>query len=405
MTPHPTRHPTVSIVEDARTFATLEQEWNDLYRDSPLVTPFQSWAWLFSWWESYGRRRELRLILMRDDEGLLIGILPLMLERRGGFRRLLFVGTGPSDYLDVLAREGYEAEVAEAGARALGQMGPWQVADLHQLRPQAAAWDIVERWNGPKARVWQDGCPMVDVQPWDELLMSLKRKMRYDVRRALRRAQADGVHCERVTPDNAERAVPRWIALHREGWQGRTIDPEHLTQEFESHLEAAARRMIASGVGGVYEFWRNGEVIASHLLIYGSDFVAEYLWGATQDALERYQVSSLNIHNGINVAVERDCASLDLLRGEEPYKLRWATRVVDTHRAVLGRGRVPWTPYAAYYVLRSRAKRYANSEEVPPWITDAVTRFRTLRRKARWYANEAHRPRWINAAIDRLRAR
>jgi len=343
-------------------------------------------------------------MLVRNGEGLLMGILPLMLERGRGYRRLLFVGTGLSDYLDVLARMGWETEVAEAMARALGRVGPWQVADLHQLRPASAAWDIFERWDGPKVRVWQDSCPVIDVEPWDELLMSLKRKMRYDVRRALRRAQADGVSCEQVTQENAESAIPRWIALHREGWQGRTIDPEHLTQEFESHLETAARRMIASGVGGVYEFRRDGEVIAAHLLIFGSDFVAEYLWGATREALERYQVSSLNIHNGTNVAVERNCAYLDLLRGEEPYKLRWATKVVATHRVVLGRSRIAWTPYAAYCVLRSRAKRYVNSDEVPPWINEAVLRFRAVRRKARWYASEAHRPHWINTVINRLRS-
>ena len=405
MTTYSTWHRTISIVEDAQAFATLEQEWNDLYHDSLLVTPFQSWAWLYSWWQSYGKRYGLRLIMVRNGEGLLVGMFPLMLERRRGFRRLLFVGTGASDYLDVLARKGWEAEVAEAGARAIGQLGAWQVADLHQLRPASAAWGIFERWNGPKVRVWQDSCPMIDAKPWDELLMSFKRKTRYDVRRALRRAQSDGVRCEQATPENAEQAVLRWIALHREGWRGRTIDPSHLTREFELHLGAAARRMIASGLGGVYEFRRDGEVIASHLLIFGSDFVGEYLWGATQEALERYQVSSLNIHNGINVALERNCACLDLLRGEEPYKVRWASKVVATHRAILGRSRAPFAPYAAYIVLRSRAKRYANSDEVPSWVNDAVDRSRVLRRKVRHYANEEHRPRWVNAAINRLRER
>jgi CelD/BcsL family acetyltransferase involved in cellulose biosynthesis len=405
VTTYSTPHHTISIVEDAQVFATLEQEWNDLYHDSLLVTPFQSWAWLYSWWGAYGKRYELQLIVLRNGEGLLIGIVPLMLERRRGFRRLLFVGTGASDYLDVLARKGWEAEVAEAGARAIGRIDACQVADLHQLRPASAAWGIFERWNGPKVRVWQDSCPMIDAKPWDELLMAFKRKMRYDVRRALRRAREDGVRCEQATPENAEQAILRWMALHREGWRGRTIDPAHLTREFEFHLEAAARRMIASGLGGVYEFRRDGEVIASHLLIFGSDFVGEYLWGATQEALERYQVSSLNIHNGINVALERNCARLDLLRGEEPYKLRWASEVVASHRAILGRSRGPWTPYAAYYVLRSRAKRYVNSDEAPSWINDAVIRARVLRRKVKRYANEEHRPRLINAIMNRLRER
>jgi hypothetical protein len=44
----------VEIVEDSRGFAALEEEWDDLHCQSPRATPFQSWAWLYSWWEHYG---------------------------------------------------------------------------------------------------------------------------------------------------------------------------------------------------------------------------------------------------------------------------------------------------------------------------------------------------------------
>jgi CelD/BcsL family acetyltransferase involved in cellulose biosynthesis len=395
----------VAIIEDARAFAALQQEWDDLYESSPLATPFQSWAWLYSWWESYGEHYELRLILVRNDEGLLIGIIPLMLERKLGFRRLLFVGTGLTDYLDVLTRQGWEAEVAEATIQALEQIGPWHVADLHQLRPTSAVWDILRMWNGPKALVWQDSCLAIDVRPWDELLMSLKRKMRYDVRRALRRAEADGVQSKLAEPKEAEQAARRLMVLHREAWQGRDIEPQHLTRRFESHLRAAARRMTACGLGGVSEFQRDGEVIASHLLIFGRDFVGEYLTGASQEALEQYQVSSLNVRDGIDVALMRGSVYLDLLRGEEPYKLRWASKVVTNRRIVLGRSRIPWAPYAAYSVLRSKAKRYANSEGTPRWIQSALTRSRVLRFRVRRYMSTELSRQWISAAVDRLRER
>src|SRR5215203_640011 len=98
----------VAVLEDAEAFAGLEEEWEDLYRHSPRATPFQSWAWLYSWWEHYGEGYELRLVTLRDGGGLLVGLLPLMLKRRWGFGVLLLVGTGPTDYNDVLVREGWE---------------------------------------------------------------------------------------------------------------------------------------------------------------------------------------------------------------------------------------------------------------------------------------------------------
>src|SRR5918997_5263344 len=81
----------VEVVKDSRGFAALEEEWEDLLRQCPHATPFQSWAWLYSWWEHYGEGYELRLITVRH-EGLLVGIIPLMLERRWGFGKLLFIG-------------------------------------------------------------------------------------------------------------------------------------------------------------------------------------------------------------------------------------------------------------------------------------------------------------------------
>src|SRR5215211_4495175 len=116
----------VAVIRDPQAFAALEEEWDDLYHNCPSATPFQSWAWLRSWWEFYGEGYELRLITIRDGS-LLVGLVPLMLERRAGFGGLLFLGTGLTDHLDVLIREGWEEGVSESVLRALGEMRSWRV--------------------------------------------------------------------------------------------------------------------------------------------------------------------------------------------------------------------------------------------------------------------------------------
>jgi CelD/BcsL family acetyltransferase involved in cellulose biosynthesis len=372
----------VGVLTSTQGFAAIEEEWEDLYHSSPLATPFQSWAWLYSWWEFYGEGHELRLLTVRNGEGLLVGIIPLMLERRRGLGRMLFIGTGLTDHHDMLARTGWEDEVSEAGSLALRQMDSWQLADLQQLRPDAAAWGILRRWDGPRIRVWQDGCPVVDVKPWNELLTSLSRNLRSTVRRTLRRAEADGVRRKTAEETNAEEAAQRLVALHREAWQERDIGLEHLTQRFESCIVTAARRMMARRCGGISEFWRDGEVIISSFWMSGRDFFGTYMLGASQEALERYQWSSLYIWDAIDLANSKSAGYLDLLRGEEPYKLRWSTRVVPNHRLILGRRWILWLPYAGYHELYSRARRYANREGTPRWVRNAADGYRALRHKA-----------------------
>ena len=375
--------PRTEVLRSAGEFAALEEEWEDLYQSSLQATPFQSWAWLYSWWESYGEDYELRLVTVRDGQGLLVGVAPLMLKKlRLGLSKLLFVGTGPTDYLDVLIRESWEDQVSEVLVRTLGEIDSWQVADLQQLRPGSAALGICRHWDGPQLRLWQDSFPVVNVRPVDELLQSLSSNLRSTVRRSLRRFEADGGRCEVAGADNAEVAAKRLVTISREQWRERWLEtgPEHWTSRSESLIVAAARRMTAREHGGISEFWQDGEVIISSFWVSGRDFIGTYMLGASHDALQRYQWSSLYIWDALKIASSKDCGYLDLLRGEEPYKLRWSSRISPSHRLILGQNVAFWALYAGYYALRIKAKRYVQSESAPRWTGGAITEFQALRR-------------------------
>jgi hypothetical protein len=199
----------------------------------------------------------------------------------------------------------------------------------------------------------------MDVKPWDGLLMSLSKRLRNNVRRSLRRAQADGVsRCEVTDLEDADHAARKLVALHREAWQGRDIDPEHLTRRFETFIAAAARRMTARRLGTIYEFRRAGETIVSGFVVFGSEFDAAYMSGATVKALQHYQWSSLSFWYETDIARANNSACLSLMEGEEPYKLRWASKRVPRYRMILCRGLAFWFFCAGYYALRTRAKHH-----------------------------------------------
>jgi CelD/BcsL family acetyltransferase involved in cellulose biosynthesis len=368
----------IEVLEDGSEFAALEEEWKDLYLGSPLATPFQSWGWLYSWWEHYGEDYELRLVVMRDETGLLVGLAPLMLERRGGLGRMLFVGTGLTDHLDVLARAGREAEVAEACGTALGRLDGWRVADLQELRPESAVWGVFKWWSGSRTSVRQSACLFIDAEPWEDLLAKLSKNGREKARKTIRRAREDGVRCEPAGPESAREAAGRWISLHKEYWWDRAVNPEHLTGRFGSFVSAAAERMSASGCGGIYEFWHDREVIASDFVVLGREYLGSYLHNANGYALRRFQLNSLFMHNWLNVAVERGIPTVNLLRGEEPYKLRWSPGVATNHRAILARDPASFGVYAGYHAVRSAAARYTKSEDAPEWIRSAAQRVKGL---------------------------
>ncbi|NED18470.1 GNAT family N-acetyltransferase, partial [Streptomyces sp. SID9913] len=91
---------TVERVTVEGAFDALAEDWTRLYRRCATATPFQSHAWLSSWWHTYGRPGDLRLLLVRAG-GELVAAAPLMRVRRP-WPALVTLGGAVSDYGDVL---------------------------------------------------------------------------------------------------------------------------------------------------------------------------------------------------------------------------------------------------------------------------------------------------------------
>jgi CelD/BcsL family acetyltransferase involved in cellulose biosynthesis len=225
---------------------------------------------------------------------------------------------------------------------------------------------------------------VIEVKPWGELLASLSRNNRKAARRTVQRAEKDDVRCVLAGVEDVERAARRLVALHREMRRGRHIVPERLTARFESYILAAARRMTERGLGGISEFWRDGEVIVSSFLIFDNDLTVTYMAGANQAAMSRYQWSTLNIWDALNIARSKNCSYVSLLPGDEEYKQRWG-KEVPYYRITLGRSPLLWCLYLpiwrcylAYRFLRLRVREYVRSDTTPKWVKDTA---KLLRRR------------------------
>ena len=368
---------TTAILRTGEEMAALHDAWRDLLDHSCIATPFQSGAWLDSWWQAYSESRGLRLVTVWHH-GTLIRLVPLMLERRFGMGILLFVGTGITDHLDIVVRDGYEERVIQATLDTLLGMTDWQLLDLHQLRPSASAWALARKWRRPWLAVWEDDFPVIPALPLDELLNALSQNHRSTLRRTLRRAESDGLETRLASAGESHEAGGRLVALHREMWKGRPIGPEHLTDRFQKHMVAAAERLTTAGLGGVSEFRRGEQVIVSSLLLFGRDCVGTCLHGASRDALSQYQVSSLYISDALKHASARNVAYVSLLRGTEPYKLRWKPRVIPNRRLILGRNHVTWMPYASFRFLFSAARHLSHSDDAPRPVKHLAAVYRKL---------------------------
>ena len=95
--------------------------------------PTQTPLWLLAWWDTFGRSggRELRVVVVEDAAGEVVGILPLLRRwvMRGGVipvATLELLGTGEQTATRCLASDGLHlipACLREADEQLLGDLG------------------------------------------------------------------------------------------------------------------------------------------------------------------------------------------------------------------------------------------------------------------------------------------
>ncbi|WP_371549058.1 GNAT family N-acetyltransferase [Streptomyces sp. NBC_00554] len=327
------------LVTDEREFAELGPAWGRLYRSCAAATPFQSHAWLHSWWLSYGTPGRLRLVLVRDDGGELRAVAPLMRVRRP-LPALVPLGGAISDYGDVLIDDEHADRAAATLAEGLSAAARTALIDFREVRPGGAVERIFECWRGPRSRVRDSLCLELPATSMDELVSRLPSSKAQRVRAKLRKLTALGVEQRVVHHDEVDAALRRLLELHQLQWQGRKVTSEHLQERFAEHLVRSVGPMVRSGDAVVTEFRLDDTVMAVDLTLLSRRLAGGYLYGAHPQLRERKADVAVILLNACAQHTEAgERAALSLLRGDEPYKRHWRPEPVVNQRLLLARRR------------------------------------------------------------------
>ncbi|MFI0511837.1 GNAT family N-acetyltransferase [Streptomyces sp. WSLK1-5] len=328
----------VELVTDDTEFAELGADWGQLYARCAAATPFQSHAWLHSWWLSYGSRGRLRLLLVRDG-GELVAAAPLMRVRRP-VPTLVPLGGAISDYGDVLLDDERGEEAVAALTEGLAAAARTALIDFREVRPGGAAERIYECWRGPRRRVSDSLCLELPAVPMDELVARLPSAKAQRVRAKLRKLTALGVERQVVGPEEVDAALRRLLELHRLQWQGRKVTSEHLRSRFCDHLVRSVGPMVRSGDAVVTEFRLGEDVVAVDLTLLSRRLAGGYLYGAHPRLREnKADVAVMLLDACAEHTRTGGRGTLSLLRGNEPYKHHWRPEPVVNQRLLLARRR------------------------------------------------------------------
>jgi len=295
----------------------LRNAWRELEASSVTATPFQSHSWVSAWWETVGRRRRPRIVVVREGRDW-VGLLPLY--RAGVSGRILRVmGSGSSDYLQPLARAGYEAAVANALTTELLSAADTDLLDVQQLR------DDQPLAKGLEAQE-QQACWALDLPgSWDAYLGSLSKSLRYEARRSSRSGRTT------LQTLSGQSGFTILVDLHRRRWRSRGLPGVFYSRRIcDFHRRFLAR---AEGKAAIRVLERDGEPIgAIYLLQHGR---STYFYQAGMDpSAKRWSPGTTLIAESVRRAIDEGHERFDFLRGDEPYKLRWKPRRLRTLRVL-----------------------------------------------------------------------
>ncbi len=300
-----------SLVTDAHALSALAPEWLELWRRAPDATPFQSPMWLLPWWRHFGSN-ELHGITVRDA-GRLQALAPLYIIREDDQSLGLLLGTGISDYLDVLSIGDHENVIATALADVDCQL--W---DLQQLRPSSPLLKMQspDGWNDSVEE--QEACPVLSLGE-DLTSTHFRKKLRY-----YRRALGD-IAFETATAENLDGLLAALFALHAARWQRRGMSgmlADDVVQQFHRHV---ARAMLDAGALRLYAIRVAGRIVAVFYGFASGDTVYYYLSGYDPD-LEKFSPGTLIVAHAIEQAARDGARTFDFLRGAEDYKYAWGAK-------------------------------------------------------------------------------
>ena len=337
--------------------ARLRDEWRGLQARCPNSTPFQTWEWNQAWITHFAARKRPLILLFRSESGELLGIAPLYVSFHLGtpLRRLAWMGTGASDYMDSLTLPEHSASVANALRLYLkNEARGWDIADLQQLRNNSPLIQGTAKRreqgtgnSGQKkgSQKLEEGesclpmepCPYLELpETWEEVTAGLGKKMRSNLgyyARLLTRTFPDAAY-SLADETNVQAGMTALFDLHQKRWNARWLPGvlgNRRTQAF--HRDIAAQ-FLEQGWLRLHLLTIDG-VIRSVLYCFHWNGGTYYYLGGFAPELGKYSLGTLLTGRAIQHAIEENSREFDFLRGNEPYKYRWLPQERINQRLLL----------------------------------------------------------------------
>lgn len=343
----------VDVITTDEEFDRLKPAWNDLLnRPKVAAHIFQTFDWQRLWWKYFGGNNKLNILTVWKNDDL-IGIAPFYIHSTPvlglyEYKKMKFIGssipnhnaTGGftsysiSDYLDVIIHPDYSDKVVSTFIKFL--IRSRRLVDKIELDELSETSSFI-KYVLPE--IWQRGwkfkkekkeiCPQIELpETVETYLDDLHRKARYELRyskRAVTEKELFNIY-QIQNEIELEFSFEEFVNIHQKRWNKRGYPGIFANDKFQHFLKDISKAFIkANQLKMSVALDNDGQCIAVDFAFRFKDRVYDYQKAFDDETdLAKYSPGRALTYFLIKDAIAGENKYVDLLRGGEKYKLRFA---------------------------------------------------------------------------------
>lgn len=304
----------------------LSKRWGEIVRDNNYYVQ-NSYNWCSIWWKHFhsNKNRELYIITV-FHKGEIVGIAPMLIEKRFGFREMRFIGAGHTDFHQLLVEGDFYESSAEVILRHFGKFREWDIVYLDEVNDEDRLYKYLVGREDIKVK-YKIGCPIVDIDElnWDEYIKNIKSKnLRKDYQRKSHKLERETA-LELMVIDQEEGLrlyIEELFGLHIERWahEGEISAFNH--EDMKSFIKDVFLSLIKDGKARLY-ILKDGENVISYRLGFVQNGVF-YDWITSFDKnYIKYSPGKIITGYVIKHLIEDNYKVFHFMRGDYDYKKGW----------------------------------------------------------------------------------
>ena len=346
-----------SVITKTEEWEHIEFDWNALLSRSDYNDIFLTYEWLRTWWNFFGKG-ELSIILIKNDSKI-ISILPLYIRKAGFIKILSFIGTGISDYGCFIIDKTFDAdEILDQAFDFIYTNLRWDIFDMQQIPEVTTLYQYLSKNCNIYKKIFDvkfyslGKCYYISKNQ-QFFIHEYNNKFFSKIQNRAKKLTRLGnfTHCEFQNID--EELLQRFFEMHIRKWRKCGKVSDFAFDKYRKFHSEIIRKFSRN-------FWLSFSSIK-----YNDDYIAFtyafkynnkiYWYIKTYDPdFAKYSPGHLAASYDLGFIQNSEITEVDLMRGEEEYKLHWTERYRINYRFVLFKNNIKGLVYKFYIMIMDR---------------------------------------------------